>query len=366
MKFEINKEVFQKAVGVANKVISLRPTTPVLSNLLLKTRQGGLEIVSTNLDATIKVWLGAKVIEEGETTAPARLLNEFLSTLSADKVVVSQDKETLLMSSGEASAKIPTIFAKEFPTLPHATKAGKTQIDKKTFVDSVKLVSGAASQDEGRPVLTGVLFRPNKKTTTMVATDGYRLAKKEIGGLETKEVIIPARDLIEAVKTFADSEDEKVGVNISEEENQATFIVSHMEYSTKLIAGEFPNYEQIIPDAFVTHAVFNREALLESLKIVSTFAKDLGNVVRMVLKENNSYLSASSPQIGESKVGVAPKIDGQSLEVAFNSRYLLDGISSVEGEEVEIHFAGAVNPALLKSPEDDSFVYVVMPVRTQT
>jgi DNA polymerase-3 subunit beta len=366
MKVEVNKETLQKTVSTANKTVSLNPTTPVLSNLLVKTARGGIEVTSTNLDATIRVWAAAKVVAPGETTIPARIFGELLATLTQGKVELTYEKETLLLSTGKVRAKIPTISAKEFPTPPQAKKNGGAQVDKKEFAESVALVARSASQDEGRPTLTGVLFRPNKKSTTMVATDGYRLAKKETNNLLNEEVIIPARDLVEAVKIFSEVEDEKINISSSEGDNQVTFSASHIEYSTKLVAGEFPTYEQIIPKEFVSRVVLHKETFMESLKIVSTFAKDLGNVVRMTFKESGSFLSASSAQVGESRVGITPKIDGQSLEIAFNTRYLQDGISSVKEDKIEMHFAGPGSPALVKSIEDDSFIYVVMTVRTQT
>lgn len=366
MRVEVNKESFYKTVNLTNKTISVKPSTPVLNNLLVKASGGGLGLVGTNLDTTIKSWVAAKVEETGETTVPARFLSEFLATLTEEKLVLMQEKETMSLKTAKVSAKIPTISAKEFPSLPQVLRTKETKVDKKTFIEAIKPVVNSASQDEGRPVLTGVLFKPEGKNTLLVATDGYRLAKKEIASVVSEEAIVPCRDLVELSKILADGESDELTVGISSEENQAAFAADHIEYYSKLIAGEFPDYEQIIPNNFVTSAVLEKEAFLESLRVATTFAKDLGNVVRLSFAEKGACVSASSPQAGEGKVDLDLKIKGQDLEIAFNSRYLVDGVNSIGGEKLEMRFAGPTNPTLIKSEGDDSFIYVVMPVRTQT
>ena len=366
MKVELNKENFNQAVVIVGKAVSLRPTTPVLNNLLLEALDGGIQITGTNLDTTIKTRVPAKTIRKGATTVPARTLIELLSGLKEEKLVIELDKETLVVTTPKVEVKIPTIAAEEFPTIEQTSKEKGTKIKRDEFVRALTESTSAASQDESRLVLTGVMFKPSKEGTTLVATDGYRLAIKDTRMKIKEEIVVAARDLSETAKIAASSDEEDVVINISGDNNQIGFSLGPTEYYTKLIAGEFPNYEQIIPKDFVSTAVVGKVSLLEALKVASTFAKDLGNVVHLTFDDKESFVSAASGTTGESKIKIDAKVTGQPINIAFNSRYITDGVGVLSGDEIEIKFAGPVNPALIKSSDDSSLIYIVMPVRTQT
>lgn len=366
MKVELTKENLLKTVSLSSRAVAQRPTTPILNNILIKTEEGGIRTIGTNLDTTVSNWVPAKTTRGGETTIPARLINELLSAIKDEKVFLELDKETLILNTTKTQAKIPTISATEFPKLTAKRAADGNELEKFILAQTAKEVVVAASQDEGRPVLTGVLFRPEKNKAIVVATDGYRLARKEIDKIISEEFIIPARGLAELVKITDESESENVRVEVSLTDSQAKFTTGHIEYYTKLIAGDFPKFDQIIPKEFVTSVVLDKSSILDSLKIVSTFAKDIGSVVQLSFNNAESQISTSAPQVGESQVRINPKVKGQDLKIAFNSRYLSEGISVMKGNEIEIKFSGPSNPALVKSVEDDSFIYVVMPVRNQT
>ena len=366
MKITISTENLKKSLAIVSKAVPIRPTTPILNNVLVKAQKGGLEITGTNLDTTIVNWTPAKIDKEGEITIPVRVLAELVNSLKEEKVNLEVSKETAIITTLSTTAKIPTIAASEFPTLKADTKVKEHRFSRKDFIQAVKEVVTAASQDEARLVLTGVLVTPGKEGALLVATDGYRLAKKKTGIQVEEEVIIPARDLAEIAKIASSSEENEVLFRLSEGDNQVGFTIGHTNYYTKLIAGEFPNYEQIIPKEFVASAILDKEGFIEALRTASAFAKDLGNVVRLYFNENKSFVSASSSTTGESKVRLEAKVSGQEIDIAFNSRYLLEGVSTITGDKIEIKFAGTVKPALIKSPADDSLTYIVMPVRSQT
>lgn len=366
MKVTVDKGSFHKALTNVSKATPIKPTTPVLSNALIKTQGGGLEITGTNLDTTIKDWIPAKVTQKGETTVPVRLVTELIGSLKEDRVGLELDKETMIITTPKTTAKVPTISATEFPTIREASRSKEHPIPKEDFTQSVKEVLTAASQDEARLVLTGVLFSPGEGGAVLIATDGYRLAKKKTKIPVGEELIIPARDLAEVAKIAASSEEEDIIINVSEGNNQVGFTVGHTKYYTKLIAGEFPDCDQIIPKDFVSSVKLEKEEFLEALRTATTFAKDLGNVVHLYFDEKKAFVSASSSATGESKVSMGVEISGQAVDIAFNSKYLSEGVGSIKGDKIEIKFAGPVNPALIKSPTDDSLIYIVMPVRTQT
>lgn len=367
MKLTINKESFSRVLSHVNKSVSLRPATPVLGNVLISAEKGMVSVQGTNLETTLIVRVPAKVEDTGETTVPARLLAELLGSIKDDKISVELKSENLEIKTPKLNSRMATIDPTEFPK-PPKIKGGKGEkIEKESFVETVIRVGVAASQDEGRPVLNGILFKPGTKGTQVVATDGYRLAKKETTKLISQEIIIPARGLVEIGRVLGSEDDETIDFSVSEEENQAVFSTRHLSYFTKLISGEYPNFEQIIPDNFVTTVVVDKSEFLDSLKIAFTFAKELGNVVNLIFKPHEeALLKASSSQVGDSEVSFRADTKGQELKIAFNSRYLSEGINSILGDKVEIRLAGSVNPAILKSPDDDSFIYVVMPVRPQS
>jgi len=366
MKLQINKDDIYKAVSFVGKAVTVKPTTPVLGNILMETESGGLRLIGTDLETTIKTWVPAKILNEGAVTAPARTLIEFLASVADEKISLELEKESLVINTAKTHASVPTISASEFPTPPEAEKSKSKKIKKKSLLSSVKQVGVAASLDEGRPILTGVLFRTNKENTQLVATDGYRLAKKDMGVLlDEEEVIVPARVLMESSKILDESEDEFINIGISRGDNQAYFEVAHTEVFTKLLAGEFPKFEQIIPDQFIASALLEKEDFLSNLKTATTFAKDIGNVVHLLFSEKEQSISASSAQIGEGRVSLQAKVKGQDIKISFNSRFLAEGVGVLTGEKFEVQFADPDKPALIKSAEDPSFMYLVMPVRTQ-
>lgn len=366
MKLEANKDLLYKKLGIVAKAVSIRPANPVLGNVLIKAKKGGLEIIGTDLDTTIADWLPAKVTSEGETAAGVRLLIELLATVPEESLTLELEKGTLVVKTKRVQAKIPTLAAAEFPNPPKVTEA-PSKINKKEFLDAVRKVATAAAQDEGRPTLTGILVKAEKDKSILVATDGYRLAKKEIKKISLPDMVVTARGLAEVGKIMDESEEESLAVGVSEQENLAVFSIEHLSYFTKLISGEFPNFAQVIPTTFVTNITLPREETQQAIKTVATFAKELGNVVRLRFDGSSKLsFSASASQVGEGTADIDAKGEGQDINIAFNSRYLLDGIGTLSGDNIEMHLAGPVNPALLKGEEGSSFIYVVMPVRAQT
>ena len=366
MKIEVEATNFNLAVGTASRAVSLRPTTPVLNNILIEAQEGGVKVTGTNLDTTVGVWVPAKVIEKGETTAPARVLGELMSNIKEDKATIELDKETLNIRTNKINAKIPTIAAAEFPRMAQNGESNKEKISKAVFMEAIGEVKIAASQDESRPVLTGIMFKPGGKGATLVSTDGYRLAKKEVPIPLKEEVILSARDLGELAKIAALLEEDYLTMEVSADTNQVGFTIGNTEYSTKVIAGDFPSFEQIIPKDFVSTVILEKQALLDSIKVASTFAKDLGNVVHFTFEEKKTFVSASSNNTGEGKIILDANVSGQPINIAFNSRFITESVASLSSNKVEVRFAGPVNPALIKPESDDSLIYIVMPVRTQS
>jgi DNA polymerase III subunit beta len=367
MKLTIVRDDFNKALSWCSRLISAKPNLPVLNNFLLKTTKTGLEIAATNLETSIRVYVAAKTEVEGSITVPARVLAEFVGSSKDEKLTLALDKDNLEVTGEKAKVVLATISPLEFPPLPELDKTKGELVDPKVFVDAVNQVIFAASGDEARPILTGILFRKTDKGTLLVATDGYRLAKKQTNlNLNYSDLILPARSLVEITRLTIEGESKQLKIISLEEKNQLVFFGENFELSTRILDGAFPSFEQIIPSKFVAEAQLDRNELIDSIKLTAILARDLGSVVQLNAKAGKDIsLSAKTAQIGQANTKVSGKISGQDLEIAFNSKYLIDGLAAFSGDEVSLRFSGATSPTLLHQPKEANFDYVIMPVRIQ-
>lgn len=363
----VRREELLKQVAIANRFVPLKPTLPVLGNLLLKVSPGQLKISATNLETSIQLSLAVKSKENWELTVPAKILNEFLTTSPGDEVVLELQKESLQVRIGETTATINGIGASEFPKLPLVNNERALEITQKEFHEAVAKVASAASVDEGKPVLTGILIKNINDKTTMVATDGYRLSRKELSTkYNLEETLINAKTLVEVLKIAGELGEEKLQMTLTPSENQAIFSGDSFLVSGRLLSGVYPSFEQIIPSKFATTSLVNKTALTEAIKSAAVFARDLGNVVKISTKDKAGLeISANTAQVGQSQAQITSENHGDPLKIAFNSRYLLDGLASLGSDTVEIKFSGALSPTLLQDPKDKSFIYIVMPVKAQ-
>ncbi len=366
-KVSIIHEDLIKSVGIASRFIPMRPSIPVLANVLLKSGKGSLSISATNLETSISVQVPAKTYGDWETTVPAKILSEFLNTTTGKEVSLEVEKESLKISTENASGKISGITASEFPKLPNEVQGSNLEFDQKELQEAVNNVAFAASVDEGKPVLTGILLRNEADKTIIVATDGYRLGKKE---LKTKysleETLISAKTLVEVLKIAGELAEEKLTLSISKENNQVIFSGENFILAGRLLAGTYPNFSQIIPTKFELKVEANRAELITAIKSAAVFARDVGNVVKLEISVKGQIkISANTLQVGEGEAVVSALVSGEALSIAFNSRYLLDGLSTLKEEVVEINFSGVLSPSLLRNKNEASFIYIVMPVKAQ-
>lgn len=367
MKITVSQKHLNKGLNTVTRSISLKATLPVLNNVMLMTDQGRLRLSTTNLESGVHVFVGAKIEEEGSITVPARVVADFVASLGEEETVNLQlNDETLLLSSLENQAQLATISASEFPKVPILVGEPNLELSLKEFAKAINQVSFAASFDEGRPVLTGVLIKVGKKQTELVATDGYRLAKKnlKVEASGELEVIIPARTLQEVARIANDSEEEFLG--ITKVENQALFSIGSTQVIARIIDGVYPNYEQIIPKEVLTKVSINKAKFSQALKTTGIFARDLGNVVRVeVSQEGEVLLAANTAQIGEGVSKLGAEVEGPDLKTAFNAKYLTEALSVVSTDTLDIESAGPINPAVIKGRAEEDFFSLIMPVRIQ-
>jgi len=367
MKIECTQNNLQKGLAFVSRSVGTRTTMPVLANVLLKTEGGRLRLSATDLEIGVSVFVGSKVDKEGAVTLPARLLSEFVANNNDEKIVINVDGEQASVSSAHYSAKIKGINASEFPNIPEISPDFEVEVGALDFRDAINQTVFAASIDDTRPILSGVLIKAEENNLKMVATDSFRLAEKTIS-LEKKvtrktQVVVPARTMVELVRLLEGSE-EKVRLRVGE--NQVAFIIGDIYLVSRVIEGAFPDYEQIIPAEVPVHSKAKRRELIDAMKVSTLFARDNANNIKIKVSSMQIEILATSPQLGENTSRVDAKTTGDELEIAFNAKYILDTLMVMKGEEVDMGFVGKINPCVFKSPHDKTFLCIIMPLRVET
>ena len=372
MHIFVLKENLVKALSIVNKAISIKPTLPILSNILLKTENNQLKLSATNLELGLVVTLGAKIEQEGEITIPGKLLTEFINSLTTEKIELVLKDNNLIVKTDKTHASFTTSSTSDFPPFPDVPKNGKTfPINK--IKEAILRTVFASSSDESRPVLTGIKTIISSGIMSFTATDGYRLSINKVEITDKKEnleIILPATSLLEVIRIAEILKAEEVGFFIIENKNQVVFTLSGVNIFTRVIDGEFPNVEKIIPVEFKTKVTIDRDQLFQSVKTTSLFARGAANIVKIKVEKDGLRLSANTPQVGSDEDYVEAKVEGEEMEIAFNYRFLLDLLNNFPEESVIFESSGSLNPGVFKPVNTKqstigSFLHLIMPVRVQ-
>lgn len=373
MKLEVLQEDLNKGLSIVSRFVSPRPQLPILANILFSAEKDNrFRLAATNLEIGIQYWFGAKVFQPGQIAIPAKDVSEFVSYLSPGKITFEVDKK---MKTGITSSSGQGFFAgmdpKEFPKIPQTDQNKTFSLPIKSLAEVVNRVGFAAATDDTRPVLGAINWQFTKDGYRMVATDGYRLSLREVHGVKVKmkkdsdsvNFLIPARSLTEIVH-LADKK-ETVEIGLTDDSNQVVFILEELQLASRLIEGEFPDFQKIIPKETKTKVVLDREELLQAIKIASVFAKGSANIVKFDVTKKGIVVSANAPSVGENKTEVSAKVEGDGLQIAFNFKFVLDFLNAVPSEEKEIilELTESLAPGLFKTPSDTSWLHLIMPVR---
>jgi DNA polymerase-3 subunit beta len=350
--------------------VSARSTLPVLNNVLLRTEDGGLKLTATNLEIGMTYWVPGKIDTDGAMTVPARLLADIVAGLPANERVdlELQAKETLHIKAGRFETHIKGIDADEFPAIPTGGERPTTRIPQNVLREALGDVTFAAASDEARPILTGVLAKFEGDTLTLAAADNYRIAVKTLTVLDPVEetsVVVPARSLQELGRILSDTSD-PVDIVLSHSRNQILFHIEGIDLISRLIDGQFPNYQQVLPKGFTTKATVDREQLLKAVRLASLIASSSANIVKLqVGKDAEIGLTVSAAaDIGDNKSEVEATVEGDGTTIAFNARYLIDVLTNVDADQFTLELNGPLSPGVLKPVSDRHYVHVVMPVKT--
>ncbi len=373
MKVTVLQENLARGLNIVSRAVSPRSTLPVLANVLIASDEGRLRLSATNLELGITCWIGAKIEEEGSTTVPARTFSDLVSTMPDPQVSLNLDvrTQTLHLRSGASNNDIKGIDAQEFPPLPVPDFESAIQINVANFKEMIQQVAFAASTDEARPVLMGVLVNVEKDTITMAAADGFRLSvrKATLSSSVPAPVtaIIPARALSELARIASDGE-QMIQMVIPKGRGQVVFRVKDAELVSQLIDGTFPDYQQIIPRSYKSRTLVSTASLLKACRQAEIFAREGSNIVRLNIKTSGELqpgeveISAHSEETGKNETLVEATVDGVPLLIAFNVKFLREVLEVVKTPNVAIETSAPNAPGVIRPVGEESFIHVIMPM----
>jgi len=368
MNVSVLQENLLKALSRTGRIVPVKPQLPVTANVLLATEDGRLRITATNLETTETVWVGARVEKEGGICVSSRLFLELVSSLPQAAIELSVKEGSLNVKTQGVKASIPGVGASEFPQMTPVDKKTTVSLSKEDIVSSIGRVIFSAATDEGRPILTGVRILQKDQETIFVATDGFRLSLKKmvLAAKERLDLLVPARALAEVIKIATEEKEADTLLMGRPTEGQLAFVIGETEVHTRLIEGDYPNFEKTIPSKWNTKVIVDKDALLRATKSAAIFARDNANIIKLHIEGQAVTVSANTPQVGENEVDVEASVEGEGGDMAINSRFLLDCLSNFPGEEVLFEMTGSLNPGVFKSTKDSSFLHIIMPVRVQS
>lgn len=368
MQIEILQENLLRALSRTGRIVSPKPQLPILSSVVINAHDGEVHVISTNMETTEVVTVPAKISEEGGICVSSRLLTELVSSLSPGTVKLMVNEVSLDVSSGRTHATIPGSMESEFPPVVTSTKTSSVSLPKEILLQALKHILFSAATDDGRPLLTGIKIKKQDEDLVFAATDGYRLSVVRLPNpfSEDLDIVVPARALAEVVKISGEEKQLKEIELTQTEEGQLIFGLDTTQVVTRLIAGEYPSYERIIPKTHTTTAKIDKEQFAQAVKSAAIFARDNANIIRLKIEPSTVVVSANTPQVGTNSIEVEASVEGDGGEIAFNSRFLVEFLNNHDGDDVVFEMTGSLNPGVFRSSTDSSSFHVIMPVRVQS
>lgn len=363
MKVTVTQENLNRALAAVSRVASSKTSLPILSNILIRTENNRLLVAATNLEVASVYSIGAKVEHDGSLTVPARLVSEFVNNLPKDNMILKVDGSKLAISSGNYKSTINGVVADEFPTLPSITPTHTVVLPSDLLKQAISQTVVTASHDDTRPVLTGVLCHSHEGKLYLAATDGYRLAERQLADTqETIKALIPASTLQEVARVIPDDIEE---VTLLFDDAQVRFQAGDVEITSRLIDGTFPDYRQLIPKTTDITVTLQTAELVRITKIASLFARESGGSVTLhtdTTKQTVSIHSVAS-QLGENTSEAGAEVDGEG-SVTLNSRYLLEALGCVESPSITFGFSGKLAPCVIRPVGNANYQHIVMPLKS--
>lgn len=361
MKLQATQENLSKALNTVARVANTRNTLPILANVLLQTADNRLSISATNLDIAITHRIGSKIEKTGSITVPARLMQDFITSLPEGILKLELTDNKLNITTDQYKSTINGIAADDFPVMP-AISAGSTwKVAAADLKKALSQVAFAASSDDSRPVLTGVYFHSGGGGIMAVATDSYRLAECKLAKNKAPvNFLVPAGAANDLLRIISDSNKEVV---ITHDDQQVLFQVGDITLVARLIEGNFPDYRKLIPSKFGTVAKLSRADFLNITKVSALFARETAGSITVKVDGKKVSINAIASQLGENTAAADAEVKG-SGGVTLNSRYLIDALNAFSGGQVELCFNGKLEPCILRSADDPKYLHLIMPLRS--
>lgn len=362
MKLQVTQENLNRALSNVARVASTRNTLPILSNILLKTIDNRVCIAATNLNIAITHYIGSKVSEPGAITVPARLMQDFIASLSSGVIDIAVDGTKLHIKTPAYNSTINGTPADDYPVMPHIQNGTSWSVPGTILKKALQQVVVAASSDDTRPVLTAVYFHTHKGSLYVVATDSYRLAERKVLSLrEEVSLLIPATAVQDLLRIMGDTDQ---AVSVTHDDQQVLFSIGDVELVTRLIDGTYPDYRKLIPAAFQTIATLPRGELQNITKVSSLFARETAGSVTLNVDEAEKQVSIQSvaSQLGENTATATAVVKGDG-SITLNSRYILDALTVTPGDTITVGFNGKLEPCTIQGTDKD-YLHVIMPLKS--
>jgi len=384
VKFRCERDALSEAIGSAGRAVASRSgALPILSGLLVRPAADEIHLAGSDLELTIRVSAPAEVDDEGAAVLPARLFGDIVRSLEPGAVSVDVGEDEARIKSGRSDFSLRVLAADDFPRLPEVAGSG-VRMDAAALAEALRQVIPAASRDDARPILTGVLLVAEGSGLRLVATDSYRLGVRDLPGesvlaahlsgaaAEGRHVLVPAKALAELQRLLgsgaspgsAAAPGTENTVELSFSDRDACFDTGRARVSTRLIEGQFPNYQQLIPSGYPNRLVVPREAFIEAVKRVRLIGRDRDNApIRLMMGTSGLELQTIVHDVGQATETLDAKYEGSETTIAFNPEFLLDGLGAIASEEVSVETLDTSKPAIVRAADGGDFLYLLMPVR---
>lgn len=365
MRLTCSQKDLARALMITTKAVALNNTLPVLNNVLLKAEDNKLHFTGTNLEVAITCFIDAKVESPGEVTLPAKLLTGYVNYLRDETIEMELSGLEVQLKTTDSKTKIKGLAVAEFPPIPTVEKEGGFKVSVKDLKKAIGQVSFSAALNTTRPILTGVLWMVRDDQLKMASTDSYRLSEKKIAVADVSgevNCVVPCKTLLEW-GAILDMTDESGQVEVIVSKNQIHLSVVGIQMTSRLIEGQFPNYEQIIPNSSLSQVGVETGVLSLALKRINIFAKENNNKVVLSITGDQMKLTTASTQYGEGEITLPIKKEGQDTEVALNSQYLLDVLANMGGDKIQLETGEKTAPIVIKPTQDPDYLHIIMPLK---
>ncbi len=364
MKFSILQQDFLPVLSSVSRSCGVRSQLPILSNILLKVEGSKLKVSGTNLEIGVVKTLNIEAGEDGDITIPSKTLVEVIANLSGEKLELESHSDLIEISTTTFSSKMNGISASEFPEIPLIGKE-TASVKPEILVKSLPQVTFAAASDDGRPILTGILTEIKDKKLQLVATDGYRLASKIVETPETSnfKALVPRKTFEEVIRLISEDESDTVNIATSDDQNQIIFKFGNTQVSSRLIEGQFPAWEKIIPSETKVRLIIERAETLKAVKLASVFTRSEANIVKLQTNPSGGIiLTSEAKEVGNQKKEIEAQVEGGEIQIAFNAKFLIDVLAAISTSQVIMELSGSLSAALIKPMGEEGLQYIIMPV----